>query len=98
MESIDSLCDEEIQILNHKILSSEQITKEISLLFKDVHIVRSSLDLASEYINRKEYTSAYKSMLHSLSYLIHIHEQLLQKYTEAQNVIKDFNDNSSEKN
>jgi hypothetical protein len=98
MQDTDTICEEEINLLNRKINYSSQFTNEISSLFKDFQIIKSSLDLFSDYINRKEYMEAYKTIVSSLTYAININEQILEKYTELQNLIKDLNEQSSEKN
>lgn len=88
MNEIDQLCEEEITLLDERISSFAHISLDISNLIKDTSVVRASLELAQEYSNRKEYANAYRSILHSMSYIIHIHEQILNKYDSLENVIK----------
>lgn len=86
---IDQMCDEELQTLNDRINATDSISIDIKNLIKDTYSVRASLDAAHEFSNRKEYVSAYKSLLNSMSKLILINEQILQKYSSLINLLKD---------
>lgn len=86
MNEIDQLCEEEIALLDERISSTADIAAQISNLIKDTAVVRSSLELAQHYLNRKQYSNAYRSLLHSMSYIIHIHQEILNKYSSIQNV------------
>ena len=86
MNEIDQLCDEEITLLDDRISSTADVAAQITNLFKDTSIVTASLELSREYLNRKEYAKAYQSLLHSMSYVIHIHQEILNKYSSIKNV------------
>lgn len=92
MNYIDQLADEEINLLNQKIETATELYKEIFVLFKDTKSVSSSLQLANQYIQEKDYANAYRSFLHSLNYLIHINEQLMEKYFSLQESLSEYHD------
>jgi len=89
---IDQLVDEEILTLEIKVDKVTDVYKEVSLLFKDTISAVASLELANEYINRKDYINAYKCFLHSLTSLININEKIMEKYSFIKDNIGDFND------
>lgn len=85
---IDQMCDEEIQALNQRINTADSISLEIKSLIEDTYLIRSSLTSAQEYANRKDYTKAYKSLLNSMSKLIDINQQILEKYSSLSDLLK----------
>lgn len=92
MNYIDQLADEEIDLLNQKVESATEIYKDIFLIFKDTNSVSSSLQLANQYIQEKDYANAYRAFLYSLNYLIHINEQLMEKYFSLQESLSEYHD------
>lgn len=92
MNYIDQLADEEILLLNAQVENATQTYREISLLFKDTSSISNSLELANDYINRKDYANAYRCFLHSLTYLIQINEQVMEKYSTLQNILSKSDD------
>jgi hypothetical protein len=93
MHYIDQLCEEEINLLDERISSTAQLTREIANLIKDTQVVRSSLELAVEFSNRKQYADAYRCLLHSLNYIININQQILDKVTSVESIINISDDN-----
>ena len=89
MDYLDQLCDDEIEALSAKVESAQVFQKDINMVFKQTNIVRASLETSNEYINRKDYINGYKSFLHAMNLIININEQLVDKYTEVQDIIKD---------
>jgi hypothetical protein len=89
---IDQMCEEELQALNNRINATDSISLDIKNLIKDTYFVKASLDTAQEYSNRKEYINAYKSLLNSMSKLININKEILEKYSSLSNVLKDQHD------
>ena len=89
MDYLDQLCDDEIEALGAKVESAQVFQKDINMVFKQTNIVRASLETSNEYINRKDYINGYKSFLHAMNLIININEQLVDKYTEVQDIIKD---------
>ena len=94
---IDQLCQDEIDDLQSRINSADLLSVDLKNLFKDTQIVRSHLDTAQEFANRKEYTNAYKSLLNSMSKLIYINQQIIDKYSSFVGLMKD-SDGSQTKN
>ena len=92
MEYIDHLVDQELLILDDRISNINLVSQEISILFKQSFDVKSTLDSAQEYYNRKDYANAYKMLLTSLSSLININQSILQKYETYINTAKDISD------
>jgi hypothetical protein len=86
---IDQMCEEELQALNNRINTTDSISLDIKNLIKDTYSVRASLDSAQEYSNRKQYVNAYKALLNSMSQLININKEILEKYSTLSNVMKD---------
>jgi hypothetical protein len=80
MEHIDQLVQEELARLDDRISTLSTVPQYILNLFEDSFHVRSLLDSAQEYYNRKDYTSAYKALLTALSFLVDINKQILDKY------------------
>jgi hypothetical protein len=91
MIDIDQLYQNEIDLLNDKISSFTELSFNINDLFKQTQIVRNSLDLAQDYVNRKDYINGYKCLLHSISNLVNINEDILSKYSEMSIILKDSN-------
>jgi hypothetical protein len=91
MIDIDQLYQNEIDLLNDKISSFTELSFNINNLFKQTQIVRNSLDLAQDYVNRKDYINGYKCLLHSISNLVNINEDILSKYSEMSIILKDSN-------
>lgn len=89
MDYFDQLCDDEIEALGAKVESAQVFQKDINMVFKQTNMVRASLETSNEYINRKDYINGYKSFLHAMNLIININEQLVDKYTEVQDIIKD---------
>lgn len=92
MNYIDQLADEELGLLNSKIANASQVYNEISLLFKDTNTISTSLQLANQYIQNKDYANAYRCFIHSLNYFVHINEQLMEKYSFLQQSLSESND------
>lgn len=92
MNYIDQLVDEEISSINSKVENATQIYNDISLLFKDTNTISSSLQLANQYIQNKDYANAYRCFIHSLNYFIHINDQLIEKYLFLQQSLSESND------
>ena len=91
MINIDQLYQDEIDLLNNRISTFTEFSLNINNLFKQTQGVRSSLDLAQEYVNRKDYINGYKSLLHSISLLVNINEDILSQYSERSIILKDSN-------
>lgn len=91
MIDIDQLYQDEIDLLNNRISTFTEFSLNINNLFKQTQGVRSSLDLAQEYVNRKDYINGYKSLLHSISLLVNINEDILSQYSEMSIILKDSN-------
>ena len=91
MINIDQLYQDEIDLLNNRISTFTEFSLNINNLFKQTQGVRSSLDLAQEYVNRKDYINGYKSLLHSISLLVNINEDILSQYSEMSIILKDSN-------
>ena len=91
MIDIDQLYQNEIDLLNDKISSFTELSFNINDLFKQTQIVRNSLDLAQDYVNRKDYINGYKCLLHSIANLVNINEDILSKYSEMSIILKDSN-------
>jgi benzoyl-CoA reductase/2-hydroxyglutaryl-CoA dehydratase subunit BcrC/BadD/HgdB len=89
MNYLDLLCDEEIEALSAKVESAQAFQKDINLVFKQTNMVRASLETSNDFINRKDYINGYKSFLHAMNLIININEQLVDKYTQVQDIIKD---------
>lgn len=88
---IDQLCQQEIDDLKSRIESADSLSLDLKNLFRDTQIVRVNLDTAQEFANRKEYTKAYKALLESMSKLIYINQQIIDKYSSLVGLIKDSN-------
>ena len=91
MIDIDQLYQDEIDLLNDRISTFTDLSLNINNLFKQTQIVRNSLDLAQEYVNRKDYINGYKCLLHSISTLVTINEDVLSKYSDMSIILKDSN-------
>ena len=91
MIDIDQLYQNEIDLLNDRISTFTDLSLNINNLFKQTQIVRNSLDLAQEYVNRKDYINGYKCLLHSISTLVAINEDVLSKYSDMSIILKDSN-------
>jgi hypothetical protein len=91
MIDIDQLYQSEIDLLNNKISSFTDLSFNIKNLFKQTQGVRSSLDLAQEYVNRKDYINGYKCLLHSISLLVNINEDVLSQYSQMSMILEDSN-------
>ena len=91
MIDIDQLYQDEIDLLNDRISTFTDLSLNINNLFKQTQIVRNSLDLAQDYVNRKDYINGYKCLLHSISTLVTINEDVLSKYSDMSIVLKDSN-------
>ena len=91
MIDIDQLYQNEIDLLNDRISTFTEFSFNINNLFKQTQGVRNSLDLAQEYVNSKDYINGYKSLLHSISLLVNINEDILSQYSEMSIILKDSN-------
>jgi hypothetical protein len=91
MIDIDQLYQNEIDLLNDRISTFTEFSFNINNLFKQTQGVRSSLDLAQEYVNHKDYINGYKCLLHSISLLVNINEDVLSQYSEMSIILKDSN-------
>ena len=91
MIDIDQLYQDEIDLLNDRISTFTDLSLNINNLFKQTQIVRNSLDLAQDYVNRKDYINGYKCLLHSISTLVEINQDVLSKYSDMSIILKDSN-------
>ena len=91
MIDIDQLYQNEIDLLNDRISTFTEFSFNINNLFKQTQGVRTSLDLAQEYVNSKDYINGYKSLLHSISLLVNINQDILSQYSEMSIILKDSN-------
>ena len=91
MIDIDQLYQDEIDLLNNRISTFTDLSLNINNLFKQTQIVRNSLDLAQDYVNRKDYINGYKCLLHSISTLVEINQDVLSKYSDMSIILKDSN-------
>jgi hypothetical protein len=91
MIDIDQLYQDEIDLLNNRISTFTDLSLNINNLFKQTQIVRNSLDLAQDYVNRKDYINGYKCLLHSISTLVGINQDVLSKYSDMSIILKDSN-------
>lgn len=91
MIDIDQLYQDEIDLLNDRISTFTEFSFNINNLFKQTQGVRNSLDLAQEYVNSKDYINGYKSLLHSISLLVNINEDILSQYSQMSIILKDSN-------
>jgi|LakMenE18May11ns_1017448.scaffolds.fasta_scaffold9950806_8 hypothetical protein len=91
MIDIDQLYQNEIDLLNDRISTFTEFSFNINNLFKQTQGVRNSLDLAQEYVNGKDYINGYKSLLHSISLLVNINEDILSQYSQMSIILKDSN-------
>jgi hypothetical protein len=91
MIDIDQLYQNEIDLLNDRISTFTEFSFNINNLFKQTQGVRNSLDLAQEYVNSKDYINGYKSLLHSISLLVNINEDILSQYSQMSIILKDSN-------
>ena len=82
---------DEIDLLNDRISTFTEFSFNINNLFKQTQGVRNSLDLAQEYVNSKDYINGYKSLLHSISLLVNINEDILSQYSQMSIILKDSN-------
>lgn len=86
---IDKMCEEQLQALNARIDIADSISSDIKDLVKDTYSIKESLDSAQRYSDLKEYLNAYKSLLNSMSTLINLNKEILEKYTALSTVLKD---------
>jgi hypothetical protein len=91
MIDIDQLYQDEIDLLNDRISTFTEFSFNINNLFKQTQGVRNSLDLAQEYVNSKDYINGYKSLLHSISLLVNINEDIISQYSQMSIILKDSN-------
>lgn len=87
MINVDEIVQEEIDSFNQNInSSSENISAKLHLCFKDVSALRNNLELVSDYINRKDYLSAYKIMLSTLESLLLINKSILETVENTKSI------------
>jgi hypothetical protein len=91
MIDIDQLYQNEIDLLNDRISSFTDLSLNLNNLFKQTQAVRNSLDLAQNYVNSKDYINGYKCLLHSISLLVNINQDVLSNYSEMSIILKDSN-------
>lgn len=84
MDSLDSIINEEIDNFNKEINSSDLLLNKIHNHLKDVSMLKNNLELVSDYINRKQYLPAYKTMLSTLESLLTINNSILQSIEKSQ--------------
>ena len=85
---IDQMCQDEIDSLNSRVSAADNLSVDIKNLFKDTQIVKSHLDIAQQHANRKDYPNAYRSLLNSMSKLIIINQEIIDKYSSIVGLLK----------
>jgi hypothetical protein len=91
MDNIDQLVQEEYARLDDRISNISSVSHEISNLFKSSFYVKSTLETAQEFYNRNDYPNAYKYLLQALGTLVDINKQILEKYDDYTNTLKESN-------